>query len=140
MMAAFPQEEIDMSKLSQRWAEYRPSKTEAFWTAAGAVAATLVIGFGFAGWVTGGTAEEMSTKAATEARQQLATAICVQEFLKAKDVTTRLTNLKKAEWYQRDEIVAGNGWATMPDRKEPNTVVAEMCASKLLERPEASKL
>ena len=140
MMAAFPQEETDMSKLSQRWAEYRPSKTEAFWTAVGCVAATLVIGFGFAGWVTGGSAEEMATKAATEARQKLATAICVHKFMQAKDAKSRLTNLKKADWFQRDEIVAGNGWATMPDRKEPNTAVAEMCASQLLERPEAQNL
>lgn len=129
-----------MPTLRRRWDEYRPSKTEAFWTAVGAVAATLVIGFGFAGWVTGGTAEEMSAKAATDARQQLATAICVNKFMQAKDVTTRLTDLKKAEWYQRDEIVAGHGWATMPDRKEPNNVVAEMCATQLLERPEASSL
>lgn len=129
-----------MPTLRRRWEDYRPSKTEAFWTAVGAVAATLVIGFGFAGWVTGGTADEMSTKAATDARQRLATAICVNKFMQANDVKTRLTDLKKAEWYQRDEIVAGHGWATMPDREEPNAVVAEMCATQLLERPEASTL
>jgi hypothetical protein len=139
-MPAFPQEETNMSKLSQRWVEYRPSKTEAFWTAFGCVVATLVIGFGFAGWVTAGTAEEMAQAAADNARHNLAAAICVDEFMQAKDAKTRLANLKKADWFQRDEIVAGNGWATMPDRKEPNTLVAEMCATKLLERPEASNL
>jgi len=129
-----------MPTLRRRWNEYRPSKTESFWTAAGAVIATLIIGFGFAGWVTGGTAEEMATNAANGARHQLAAAICVKQFLHASDARTRLANLKKADWYQRDEIVAASGWATMPDRKEPNVVVAELCASQLAELPEAAKL
>lgn len=140
MMAASTEEGAIMPTLRRRWNEYRPSKTEAFWTAVGAVAATLVIGFGFAGWVTGGSAETMASTAAMEARQKLATAICVAQFMEAKDAKARLAQLKKAEWYQRDEIVAGNGWATMPDRKEPNNVVAEMCATQLLERPEATNL
>ncbi len=129
-----------MPTLRRRWNEYRPSKTESFWTAAGAVIATLVIGFGFAGWVTGGTAEEMAAQAANGARHQLAAAICVNQFLHAANAGTRLADLKKADWYQRDEIVAASGWATMPDRKEPNVVVAEMCASRLAEMPAGAKL
>jgi len=129
-----------MPTLRRRWNEYRPSKTEAFWTAAGCVAAALVIGFGFAGWVSGGTAEQRAKEAADGARHQLAAAICEREFMQAADASTRLAALKEAEWYQRDKIVAANGWATMPDRKEPNGAVAEMCASRLLERPEAAKL
>jgi len=129
-----------MPTLRRRWNEYRPSKTESCCTAAGAVIATLVIGFGFGGWVTGGTAEEMATQAANGARHQLAAAICVKQFLHAANAGTRLANLKKADWYQRDEIVAASGWATMPDRKEPNVVVAEMCASRLAELPEGAKL
>jgi alpha/beta superfamily hydrolase len=129
-----------MPTLRRRWNEYRPSKTESFWTAAGAVIATLVIGFGFGGWVTGGTAEEMATQAASGARHQLAAAICVEQFMHASDARTRLADLKKADWYQRDEIVAATGWATMPDRKQPNVVVAELCASQLAELPEGAKL
>ena len=129
-----------MPSLRRRWEEYRPSKTEAFWTAAGCVIATLVIGFGFGGWVTGGTAEKRAVEAADGARHKLAAAICVSQFMRAKDAKHRLADLKKADWFQRDDIVAGNGWATMPDRKEPNSAVAEMCASQLIELPEAQKL
>ncbi len=126
-----------MPSLRKRWEEYRPSKTEAFWTAAGCVVATLVIGFGFGGWITGGTSQRLIAEAADGARHQLAAAICVDEFMAAKDARTRLADLKKAEWYTRDKLVAANGWATMPDRKEPNMVVAEMCAAKLAEdKPE----
>jgi hypothetical protein len=126
-----------MPSLRRRWEAYRPSKTEAFWTAAGCVAATLVIGFGFGGWVTGGTAQKMITEAANGARHELAAAICVEEFLAAKDAQARLTDLKKAEWYTRDKLIAASGWATMPDRKEPNLAVAEMCAAKLVEEQKA---
>lgn len=129
-----------MSSLSKRWNDYRPSKTEAFWTAVGFVVATLVIGFGFAGWVTGGTAEKMVQEAADGARHKLAAAICVKQFLHASNAKTRLADLKKADWFQRDEIIAASGAATMPDRKEPNTVVAEMCASQLVEQAESTKL
>ena len=122
-----------MPTLRRRWEEYRPSKTEAFWTAAGCVVATLVIGFGFGGWVTGGTAQKMTTEAANGARHQLAAAICVAEFMAAKDAKARLADLKKAEWYTRDKLIAASGWATMPDRKEPNMTVAELCAAKLAE-------
>ena len=128
-----------MPTLRRRWEEYRPSKTEAFWTAAGCVVATLVIGFGFGGWVSGGTAEKMVAEAAQGARHQLAAAICVAEFMQAKDARTRLADLKNAEWFQRDKLVAAMGWATMPDRKEPNMAVAEMCAAKLAEDAAAEK-
>ena len=51
-------------KIVQRWNEYRPTKEHAFWLAAGSVVATLVIGFGFAGWVTGGSARASSFSSA----------------------------------------------------------------------------
>ena len=129
-----------MEKLAQRWRDYRPTKTEAFWSAVGCVAATLVIGFGFGGWVTGGTAAKRTQEAAQGARHELAAAICVHEFMQAKTARAQLAELKKAEWYQRDKILAASGWATMPDRSEPNLAVAEMCAAKLVETPAEKKL
>jgi hypothetical protein len=119
--------------LRQRWEDYRPTKTQAFWTAVGGIAATLIIGFGVGGWVTGGTAQEMVSEAATNARNQLATAVCVDEFMRAANASTRLEKFKKAIYYERDDLVAAGGWATMPDKKEPNTEVAVLCASRLYE-------
>lgn len=123
-----------IERLQQRWEDYRPTKTHTFWFAAGCVAATLVLGFGPGGWVSGGTAQTRIDEAATEARQKLATAICVQEFMQAKDSGPQLATLMKASWYERSELVANGGWATMPDRKEPNSAVAAMCAAELTER------
>jgi hypothetical protein len=122
-----------MEVLRQRWDDYRLTKTQAFWLAAGSVVATLIVGFGMAGWVTGGTADKRVAEAATNARQELATAICVDEFMAAADAKAKLAKLNDATWYDRGEMVAKGGWATMPDRKEPNSVVATLCAGKLAE-------
>ncbi|HEX6268213.1 MAG TPA: hypothetical protein VFZ81_15115 [Burkholderiales bacterium] len=126
--------------LRQRWDEYRLTKTQAFWLAAGSVVATLVVGFGMAGWVSGGSAQKMVTEAATGARHELATAICVEEFMAAADAKARLAKLGDASWYDRGEMVAQGGWATMPDRKEPNSMVATLCAGRLAELQEKSGL
>ncbi len=123
-----------IERLRQRCEDYRPTKAHSFWIAAGCVAATLVLGFGPGGWVSGGTAQKRIEEAATNARQQLATAVCVEEFMRAKDARARLAKLMETGWYERGELVAKGGWATMPDRKEPNSVVATMCAAELAER------
>jgi hypothetical protein len=119
--------------LRQRWDELRLTKTQAFWLAAGSAAATLALGFGLAGWVTGGTAGKRVAEAATQARQELATAICVDEFMAAANAKARLAKLSEATWYDRGEMIAKAGFATMPDRKEPNSAVATLCAEKLAE-------
>ena len=120
-----------VEQLRQRWDDWKLTKTEAFWLAVGSVVATLVVGFALAGWVLGGTAEKRVAEAATNARQELATAICVDEFMAAADAKAKLAKLNDATWYDRGEMVAKGGWATMPDRKEPNSVVATLCAGKL---------
>jgi hypothetical protein len=132
---------LEGKSLRQSWDDCRPSKAQAFWIAAGCVVATLILGFGPGGWVTGGTAQKMVSEAADKSRRELATAVCVEEFMGAADAGARLEKLKKAIWYERDEQVAAGGWATMPDRQEPNSMVAAVCASRLveLEAPAAAK-
>jgi hypothetical protein len=123
-----------IERMQQQLQDYQPTKVQAFWFAAGSVAATLVLGFGPGGWVSGGTAQARIGESATNARQELATAVCVEDFMRAKDAGARLAKLMEAGWYERSELVANGGWATMPDRKEPNSAVAAMCAAELTER------
>jgi hypothetical protein len=122
-----------LDSLQARWLDFRPTKTQAFWFAAGCVAATIALGFGAAGWVTGGSAEKQIAAAAENARYELAAAVCVDGFMDAAGAKDRLAGLQKLTWYARSEQVAQGGWATMPDRKEPNTTVAMACASRLSE-------
>ncbi len=128
-----------LDSVSERWTNFRPTKTQAFWFAATSVVATLILGFAAAGWVTGGTAEQMRAKAALEARQTLAAAVCASEFMQADGAKARLAALEKLPYYMRSDQLAKDGWATMPDRKQPNTDVAIMCATQLSERQEARK-
>ena len=118
----------------QRWNEYRPTKEHAFWLAAGSVVATLVIGFGFAGWVTGGSAQKAADEAAAASHDKLAAAVCAAQFMRAADARARLAKLTALEWWERDDLVAAGGWATMPGEKEASGSVAEMCATRLADQ------
>jgi hypothetical protein len=128
-----------LKSIGESWASFRPTKTQAFWLAAGSVAATLIIGFAFAGWVTGATAERLRVSAAQEARQALAAAVCAEEFMEADGAKARLAALEKLPYYMRSDRLAKEGWATMPDRKEPSTDVAIMCAAHLAEQEAGRK-
>lgn len=122
-----------INALRQRWKNSQLTKAQATGLGIGCIIATLIVGFGFAGWVTGGSAQKMVAEAATNARQELATAVCVEEFMASEGAKATLVKLKDAAWYDRGEALAKGGWATMPDRKEPSTVVAAMCATQLSE-------
>lgn len=122
-----------MQTFYQRWRSYQPSKEQTVWIAIACVVATLIIGFGFGGWVTGGTARKMADEAAAASHHQLAAAICAEQFMRAADARTRLAKLQALEWWERDDVVAAGGWATMPGEKEADSAVAQMCATRLAE-------
>jgi hypothetical protein len=98
--------------------------------AAGAVA-TLVIGFNWGGWVTGGTAKEMTQKNVTSALVSALSPICVDRFRHNADAAANLTELKKVNSWQQGSFIEKGGWATMPGDEAPNSAVAESCASAL---------
>src|SRR6266699_2577678 len=100
--------------LGKRWAAYRPTKGVWFWSCAGCVVATIVVGFAWGGWVTGGSAERMVSDAANGARSQLAAIACVARFNLGPDAVDQLAALKKASSYQRNDMIVKGGWATMP--------------------------
>jgi hypothetical protein len=122
---------MPQESLSQKWEDYRPTKTQTFWIAVGAVVLTLIAGFGFGDWKTGNLANQMVADAATQARQELAAAVCVDHFMKAAEASKRLEALRNETVYRRGDFIAEKGWATMPDRKEPNSAVANICADRL---------
>jgi hypothetical protein len=121
-------------KIMQRWSECQPAKEHLFWAVIIGIAATLIIGFGPGGWVTGGTAQERADEAAAASHNQLAAAVCAEHFMRAADARTRLAKLQALQWWERDEHVAKGGWATMPGEKEADSAVAQMCATRLSEQ------
>jgi hypothetical protein len=117
---------------SRRWEDYQPSKTLLFWACIAAAVATMIVGFGWGGWVTGGTSRTMATSAADVARGDLASAICVERFMAAPDSAARLVQLKAIpESYKKRQFVEAGGWATMPGKTSPDPRGAESCAAAL---------
>jgi hypothetical protein len=121
-------------KILQRWSDYSPTKEHMFWTVLVAVAATLVIGFGPGGWVTGGTADKMAADAGESAHNELAAQVCASAFMRAADARARLAKLESVQSWERYQHIASGGWATMPGEKEADNTVAEMCAVRLAEQ------
>lgn len=118
--------------LSQRWSEYRPTKTAWFWSGVVIAIGTMVIGFTAGGWTTGGTAAEMAEDAARDARAELASAICVHRFAEAPDASTKWAELKDASSYERDNLIEDAGWTTFAAMEEAVPGAADMCADNLV--------
>ncbi len=121
--------------LSQRWDELQPSKAMLAWACAGSIAATLVVGFSWGGWVTGGTARTMAADAGDEARGQLASVVCVENFMASPDAAVQLAALKEiSSSYQQRQFVEKGGWATMPGEDSAVRQAADLCAKALASR------
>lgn len=118
--------------LSRRWEDYQPSKTILVWACIAAVIATIVVGFSWGGWVTGGTSQTMAKAAGDTARGELASAICVERFNTAPDAAAKLAEFKAIpDSYKKRQFVEAGGWATMPGQTTPDTRGAEGCVTAL---------
>lgn len=122
----------DRLSIGQRWESYRPSKAIWFWSSATCIVATIVIGFAWGGWVTGGTATHMANEAADGARAQLAAASCVARFNQGPDTVAQLAALKKANSYDRGDLIKKGGWLTMPGATNPVVGAADICVQQLI--------
>jgi hypothetical protein len=132
---------------SQRFQEYRPSKTALFWSCAGSVIVATIVGFSWGGWTTGGSAREMAGDSAAQARQELAAVVCVDRFMAAPDAGVQLTALQEiTSSYAQSKFVEEGGWATIvpasstADRKASAAASADdrkaagLCADELAKR------
>ena len=117
----------------QRWSKARPTKQTLIWFCLGSVVGALIIGFGFGGWVTGGTARDMAVQGGEDAVVDRLAPICVYQFNQDPEKDQKLTELKELSSRQRSEYVEKQGWATMPGEKEPDSDVAGECARRLIE-------
>jgi hypothetical protein len=118
--------------LSRRWEDYQPSKTMLVWACVAAVIATIVIGFNWGGWVTGGTSQKMAATASDTARGDLASAICVERFNAAPDAAAKLVEFKAiTDSYKKRQFVEAGGWATMPGQTTPDKLGVQGCTTAL---------
>ena len=118
--------------LSQRWQNYRPSKTLWFWSLAGISVLTMTLGFTVGGWTLGGRATVMAEQAAREARSTLAASLCVQNFVSTAGASEKLAALKKTSSWERDDFIEDGGWAMLAGIEKAIPGAAELCAKELV--------
>ena len=105
----------------------------------GAVA-SMVIGFSWGGWMTGGTAIKLADERVNTAVVAALTPICVEKFLLNNDAKANLAVLQKisSNWGQGDYLEKG-GWATRPGATSPDYQLARACAEKLAQAKTAAQ-
>jgi hypothetical protein len=133
--------------LSQRFDDYQASKAVLFWACAGSALVATIVGFSWGGWVTGGSAREMAEKSAAQARQELATVVCVDRFMAAPDAGTQLAALKEiTSPSAQGKFVEEGGWAIIVPASSPTDYKARAdhreaagrCAEELAKREMAA--
>ena len=94
---------------------------------------TMIVGFGWGGWTTAGTARQAAMQQADAAVMTALVPICVASEKADVGRTKKLTELTAitSSWEQT-EFVMKTGWATFPGQADPNRAVAEACAAALL--------
>jgi alpha/beta superfamily hydrolase len=101
---------------------------------------SMVIGFTWGGWVTGGTAVKLADERANIAVVAALTPICVEKFLQSSDAKANLAVLQKisTNWEQGDYLEKG-GWATPPGATSLDYQLARACAEKLAQAKTAAQ-
>jgi hypothetical protein len=118
--------------VSQRWRDYRPSKTLWFWSVVGTVLAVLILGFTAGGWTTEGYATTMAKQAARDAKAELAAAVCVNKFISAENASENLAKLKDASYWQRDDIIEEGGWTKVAGTESDVPGATDLCVDRLV--------
>jgi hypothetical protein len=113
----------------ERWAKVRPTKTIVFGIAVVAIVLTIIVGFNWGGWVTGGSAQKMSTDAVA----QRLSLICVGQYNQDPQKEQKLNELQDISKYRRADYVKEQGWATMPGEDKPDNKVADGCAKLIVQ-------
>ncbi len=98
--------------------------------AVGAIAA-VAIGFGWGGWMLGGTAARQAEDGAKKAVVAVLAPICVDKFQRAADLPSNIEQFRKTASYAQADFVEKGGWATLPGNDKANSAVAQACATIL---------
>ena len=96
---------------------------------AGAVVA-VGVGFIWGGWVTGSTANKMTSEAVEATTVTIYSPICVERYKTKATPEQRAAFAKESGW-NRDSIIEKMGFATLPGSNSPSDAVADACAATL---------
>jgi len=125
---------MEQSKQSfgQKWSAARPTKTAVVWSWIASIVVTMIIGFTWGGWVTGGTAQKMADVTGEDAVVKRLAPVCVVQFNQDAQRAQKLKGLKATGTWEQADYVKKQGWATMPGEREADGKVAGECVRLLL--------
>jgi hypothetical protein len=90
-----------------------------------------ILGFGWGGWVTGGTSNE---RAIAMSRTEVVAAlvpVCLDKAGSDPERATKLDVIRAASTYQRRDALMAAGWATVPGAEAPDRDIAQGCLAAL---------
>jgi hypothetical protein len=91
--------------------------------------ATVLVGFNYAGWVRGSSAERMANQQSTGAVIAALLPVCVSQSKADPNAIAKTQHLSAlSSAYDRRDFVMEIGWATMPGALSPNSDLAATCA------------
>jgi len=93
--------------------------------------ATAIVGFSWAGWMTGSGADAMAAKRAQSEVIAALVPVCVDLAAKDPNRVATLAAINAASSYRRKDVVMEAGWATVPGAKDPDRDLATACVAEL---------
>jgi hypothetical protein len=87
------------------WASIRDRLPDLIKGAIGGAVIAMVIGFQWGGWMLGSTAEKQVKEAEQAGIVRVLAPICADKFQRSADAGANLAALKKADSWNRDEII-----------------------------------
>ena len=93
---------------------------------------TMILGFGWGGWVTGSTADRVAGEKSVVAVNRALVPLCLEKSKADPASAKKLVALKElSSSYDQRDAVLKDGWATFGS-SEGNREVAELCVSEIL--------
>ena len=103
----------------------------AWWGVVVGVVGSMIVGFGWGGWVLGSTAERLAKDRADGAVTAVLVPLCVERFMGQAEAAAKLAAFQSSASWQQSQLIAKGGWATAAGSTDPNTAVARGCAQQL---------
>ena len=125
----------DLAKMAEerKWSWLKPG---IYGAVVGAIALAIV-GFGWGGWVTGGTARQMANQQARQAVVAALAPICIEQSKQDPQATEIIAKIRAASSWERNNLLTGTGWATMPGSSNTDRDVAAACTEALMDQEES---
>lgn len=95
--------------------------------ALGGAIAISILGFNWGGWVTGGNAETMARKLATDEVTLAMVPVCLNTSMSDPERVEKLAILQDVTGFSRRNAMMETGWATVPGSDTPSRTLAEAC-------------